>query len=47
VTKNENNSFEVNSRSSANVYERAAELQVSPIRGIDFSKLAREDKITL
>ena len=44
---NDNDSFEVRSRSSASVYERAAELQVSPIRGIDFSQLSRVDRIAL
>jgi exo-beta-1,3-glucanase (GH17 family) len=47
VSKNENDSFEVHSRSSAAVYQRMAELQVSPIRGIDFSKLSHADRIAL
>jgi exo-beta-1,3-glucanase (GH17 family) len=47
VSKNDNDSFEVHSRSSANVYERAAELQVAPIRGIDFSQLSHADKVAL
>lgn len=47
MSKNDNDSYEVHSRSSANVYERAAELQVSPIRGIDFSHLSQADKLAL
>ena len=47
MSKNDSDSFEVKSRSSANAYLRAAELQVSPIRGIDFSGMSRADKIAL
>ena len=47
MSKNDNDSYEVHSRSSANVYERAAELQVSPIRGIDFSQLSQADRLAL
>ena len=47
MSKKDSDSFEVKSASSANAYLRAAELQVSPIRGIDFSGLSRADKIAL
>ena len=47
MSKNENDSFEVQSRSSASIYERYAELQVSPIRGVDFSSLSHDDKVAL
>jgi len=47
VSKNENDSFEVQSRSSASIYERYAELQVAPIRGVDFSGLSHDDRVAL
>jgi len=47
VSKNENDSFEVKSRSSASIYERYAELQVTPIRGVDFSNLGHDERIEL
>ena len=47
MSKNENDSFEVQSRSSASIYERYAELQVSPIRGVDFSSLSHDDRVAL
>ena len=34
-------------RSSANIYQRAAQLQESPIRGVDFARLSREEKSAL
>ncbi len=47
MSKNENDSFEVQSRSSASIYERYAELQVSPIRGVDFASLSHDDRVAL
>ena len=34
-------------RSSANIYQRAAQLQESPIRGVDFARLSRQERIAL
>lgn len=47
MSKEDNDSFAVSSRSSANAYERAYEYQLKPIRGIDFSAMSGADKIAL
>ena len=43
----ENSTVPSGDRSSANIYQRAAHLQESPIRGVDFARLSRQERISL